>query len=120
MSIKLLPAPVNPADLSQAPDLSNSLVPLTQRAIITGAGQINLVPSSDAFAWSSSPRQGGAICIDGTPVDDSQSDATGRSDWEYVSGWAWSSPAQRMAADQYLSYATGPVGWKGQLIDLYA
>lgn len=120
MSIKLLPAAVNPADPSQAPDVSNSLVPLTQRAITTGAGQISLVPVSDAFSWSPSPRRGGPICIDGTPVDDSQSDATGRSDCEYVSGWAWSSPAQRTAAAQYLLYATGPAGWNGRLIDLYA
>ncbi len=120
MSIKLLPASVNPVDPSQATDASNSLVPVAQRAITMGAGQISVVPSADAFTWSSSRRQGGANCIDGTPVEDSQSDATGSSDWEYVSGWPWSSPAQRTAVAQYLAYANGPTGWNGRLIDLYA
>lgn len=120
MSIKLLPASVNPVDPSQVLDVSNSLVPLAQRAITTGSGQISLVPSADDFAWSSSTRQGGANCIDGVPVEDSESDAVGPSDWEYVSGWAWSSPAQRTAVAQYLSYATGTAVWNGRLIDLYA
>ncbi len=120
MSIKLLPASVNPLDPSQVPDVSNSLVPLAQRAITTEASQISLLPSADAFAWSSSTRQEGANCINGTLVEDSQSDAMGCSDCEYVSGWGWSSPAQRTAVGQYLFYATGPAGWNGRLIDLYA
>ena len=107
MSIKLLPASVNPVDPSQAPDVSTSLVPLTQRAITTRAGQIRLVPSADAFAWSSSTRRGGANRIYGTPVEDSQSDETGRSGWEYVSGWAWSRPVESTAVAHYLSYAAG-------------
>jgi hypothetical protein len=120
MSIKLLPASVNPADPSQMSNVSNSLVPLAQRAISIGTGQISLVPSADAFAWSSSTRQGVATSIDGTPVENSDNDAMGGSDCEYVSGWAWSSPAQRTAAAQYLSYATRPAVWNGWLIDLYA
>lgn len=120
MSIKLLPASVNPADPSQAPDVSTSLVPLTQRAISTRADQISLVPSADAFAWSSSTRRGEANFIDGTLVEDSQSDETAHSAWEYVSGWAWSRAVESMAVAHYLSYAAGPAAWSGQLIDLYA
>ena len=120
MSIKLLPTSVNPVDPSQVPDVSTSLVLLTQRAITTRAGQISLVPSADAFAWSSSTRQGGANRIYGTPVEDSQSDETGHSNWEYVSGWAWSPPVERAAVAHYLFYATGPDRWSGRLIDLYA
>jgi hypothetical protein len=120
MSIKLLPASVNPFDPPQAPDVSTSLVPLTQRAITTRAGQISLVPSADAFAWSSSTRRGGANRIYGTFVEDSQSDETGRSGWEYVSGWAWSHSVERTAVAHYLSYAADPAGWSGWLIDLYA
>ncbi len=120
MSIKLLPASVNPVDPSLAPDLSTSLVPLTQRTITTRARQISLVPSADAFAWSSSPRGGGANRIYGTPVDDSQSDETGRSGWEYLSGWAWSHSVELTAIAHYLFYAAGPAGWSGRLIDLYA
>jgi hypothetical protein len=122
MSIKLLPASVNPLDPSQASEASTSLVPLTQRAIATRAGQISLVPSADAFAWSSSTRRGEANRIDGTPVEneDSPSDETGRSGWEYVSGWAWSRLVESTAVSHYLSYATSPAGWSGRLIDLYA
>jgi hypothetical protein len=120
MSIKLLPASVNAVDLSRAPDVSTSLVPLTQRAITTRAGQISLVPSADAFAWSSSPRRGEANFIYGTPVEDSQSDETGRSGGEYVSGWAWSRPVESTAVAHYLSYAAAPGAWSGRLIDVYA
>jgi hypothetical protein len=118
--MKLLPASVNPVDPLQAPDVSTSLVPLTQRAITTRAGQISLVPSADAFAWSSSTRRGGANFIYGTPVEDSQSDETGPSDAEYVSGWAWNRPVESTAVAHYLSYAAGPAAWSGRLIDLYA
>jgi hypothetical protein len=120
MSIKLLPASVNPVDPSPAPDVSTSLVPLTQRAIATRAGQINLVPSADSFAWSSSTRRGEANRISGTLVEDSQSDETGGSGWEYVSGWAWNRLAESTAVLHYLSYAAAPTSWSGRLIDLYA
>jgi hypothetical protein len=129
MSIKLLPASVNPVE-PQAPEVSTSLVPLPQRAIIPRSAQISLVPSSsvssaDAFAWSSSTRGGAANLIYGTPVDDSPSDdspsnGTGRSVWEYLSGWAWSRPLESTAVDHYLSYAANPAGWSGRLINLYA
>jgi hypothetical protein len=132
MSIKLLPTAVNPVEPSQASDMSTSLVPLTQRAITTTqraaptrAGQISLVPSADAFAWSSSTRQGGANRIYGTFVDDSQSvdsqsDETRGSGWEYVSGWPWSYSVGRTAIAHYLYYAADPAGWSGRLINLYA
>jgi hypothetical protein len=117
MSIKLLPASVNPVD---PPDVSTSLVPLTQRAITTRASQISIVPSADAFAWSSSTRRSGANRIDGTPVQNSQSAETGSSGWEYLSGWAWSHSVERTAIAHYLFYAAGPAGWSGRLIDVYA
>ncbi len=120
MSIKLLPASVNPLDPAQAPDVSTSLVPLTQRAITTRASQISLVPSADAFARSSSTRRGEANLIHGTLVEDSRSDETGRSGGEYVSGWAGSRSVERTAVDHYLSYAAGPAAWRGRLLDLYA
>jgi hypothetical protein len=120
MSIKLLPASVNPVGPSPAPDESISLVPLTHRAITTRAGQISLVPPSDVFARSSSTRRGEANFIEGTLVEDSQSDDTGHSAWEYVSGWAWSRAVESMAIAHYLSYAASPAAWSGQLIDLYA
>jgi hypothetical protein len=116
MSIKLLPVSVNPVDPLQAPEVSTSLVPLTQRAITAQAGQISLVPSADTFAWSSSTRRG-TNWIDGTPVEDSQSDETAS---EYVSGWAGSRPVESTAIDHYLFYATAPAGWSGLLIDVYA
>jgi hypothetical protein len=117
MSIKLLPASVNPVDPS--PDVSTSLVPLTQRAITT-RGQISLVPSSDAFAWSSSARRGEVNRIYGTFVEDSQNDETGRPGGEYVSGGVWSHPVENTAIAHYLSYAASPAAWRGRLIDLYA
>ncbi len=120
MSIKLLPASVNPVDPSLASDVSTSLVLVAPRGISTRAGQFSLVPSADAFAWSSSTRRGEANVIYGTPVEDSQSDETGRSAWEYVSVWAWSRLVESTAIAHYLSYAAGPVSWSGQLIDLYA
>ena len=120
MSIKLLPASVNSFEASQAPDVSTSLVPLAQRAITVGASRNSLVPSADAFAWSSSTRQDGATCINGTLVEDSESDAVGGSDWEYISQWAWSSPAQTTVVAQYLFYATASAAPNGRLIDLYA
>src|ERR1700722_5279949 len=100
MSIKLLAPSEIPGVPSQATDVSTSLVPLTQRAITTRAGQISLVPSADAFAWSSSTRRTGPTRIDATPVEDSQSEdshsnETGRSAWEYVSGWPWSHSVER-------------------------
>jgi hypothetical protein len=119
MSIKLLPASVNPVP-SQSTDVSTSLVPLNQRAISTRAGQISLVPSRDAFAWSSPTRRSQANFIYGTPVEDSQSDETGHSAWEYVSGWAWSHSLESTAVAHYLSYAASPAAWRGWLIDLYA
>ena len=120
MSIKLLPASVNPVDPSQERDVSTSLVPLTQRAISKRAGQISLVPAADTFAWSSSTRRGGANRIDGTFVEDSQGDGTGRSGGEYVSGWAGSHSVERTAAAHYLFYAAGSGNWSGRLINLYA
>jgi hypothetical protein len=118
MSIKLLPASVNPVDPSQASDVSTSLVPLTQRAIATRASQISLVSSADAFAWSSSTRRGEATRIDGTPEEDSHADETGRG--EYVSGWGWSTPVERTVIAHYLSYASAPASSSGRLIDVYA
>ena len=120
MSIKLLPASVNPVDPSQAPDVSTSLVPLTQKAIITRADRTSLVRPAAAFAWSSSTRRGQTNRIDATPVDDSQSDETGHSGCEYVSAWAWSRPIESTAIAHYLSYAGGPARWNGWLINLYA
>ncbi|MFZ0137028.1 MAG: hypothetical protein WAK89_08225 [Candidatus Sulfotelmatobacter sp.] len=120
MSIKLLPAWVDPLDPSQVSDVSTGLVPLSQRAIATRAGQISLGPSADAFARSSSTRRGEPNLIYGTPVEDSQSDETGRSAWEYVSEWAWSRPVESMAVAHYLFYAAGRAAWSGRLIDLYA
>ena len=120
MSIKLLPAAVNPVDPPQAPDVTSSLVPLTQRAITTRAGQISLVPSAAAFAWSSSTRQGQAKFIHATPVEDPQSDETGNSGWEYLSGWAWSRSVESTAIANYLFYGAGPARWSGRLINLYA
>jgi len=120
MSIKLLPASLNPFDPSPASEVSTSLVSVSPRAITTRPGQIILVPSADAFAGSSSKRQGEAKFIYATPVEDSQSDETGRSGWEYVSGWAWSRLVESTAIAHYLSYAVGPASWSGQLIDLYA
>jgi hypothetical protein len=120
MSIKLLPASVNPVGPPQASEVSTSLVPLTQRAITTRAGQITLVPSADAFVWSSSTRRGEANRIYGTFAEDSQNDERGRSGWEYVSGWAWSHPVERTAIAHYLFYAADPAGWIGRLIDVYA
>lgn len=119
MSIKLLPASVNPVP-SQPPDASTSLVPLTQRAIATQSSQISLVPSADAFSWSSSTRRTEANFIYGTPVEDSQSDEAGHSAWEYVSGLAWSRSLESTAVAHYLSYAAIPAAWRGWLIDLYA
>jgi hypothetical protein len=124
MSMKLLPAAVNPVDPSQVVDVSTSLVPVAQRAITTQAAQSSLVPSADTFTWSSSvssgARQGGVSWIDATPVDDSQSDATGIADGEYVSGWSGSYPAERTAVAHYLFYAATPANGNGQLINLYA
>jgi hypothetical protein len=133
MSMKLLPASVGPVDPSPASDVSTSLVPLAQRVIATQAaagvgmmrwlqsGQISPAPSADDFAWSSSTRRGAADFIDGTPVEDSQSDETAGSGWEYLSaGWAWSHSLQRAAIAHYLSYAAGSAGWSGRFINLYA
>ena len=124
MPIKLLPASVHPIDPSPAPDVSTSLVPLTQRAISTRVGQISLVPSADVFAWSSATRRGEANHIYGTPVEDSQSgqtgDETGRSGGVYVSGWAGSRPVESTAVAHYLFYAGSPAAMSGRLIDVYA
>jgi|SRR5579863_1320127 len=120
MAIKLLSASVNPVDPSAALDASTSLVPLTPRALTTQTGQISLGPPADIFAGSSSARRGGANLIYGTAVEDSQSDEMGSSGWEYLSGWAWGRSVERTAVAHYLSYATGPAGWTGHLIDLFA
>ncbi|MFZ0416564.1 MAG: hypothetical protein WAM04_00550 [Candidatus Sulfotelmatobacter sp.] len=119
MSIKLLPAAVNPVDPSQATDVSASLVPLNQGAIATRAGQISLVPSADAFAWSSSTRRGEAQFIYGTLVEDSQTDETG-SGGQYVSALAWGHSVESTAIAHYLSIAASLASWSGRLIDLYA
>ena len=119
MSMKLLPASVDSVDPSNAADASTSLVPLARRAITTQAGQISLVPSAGPFSRSSSTRLDQANWIDGTPVEDSESDDTA-SAGEYVSGWAWSRPAESTAIANYLFYAAAPAGWCGRLIDVYA
>ena len=121
--MNLLPASVDlvdSVDLSQASDLSTSLVPRTLRAITTQGGQSGLVPSADAFAWPSSTRRSEANFIDGTPVEDSDSDETVYSSAEYVSGWSGSNSVERMAIAQYLANAAGPAVWSGRLINLYA
>jgi hypothetical protein len=126
--MKLLPASVNPVDPSPVHDLSNSvsnnvstnLVPLAQRAITMQAAQVSVVPSADAFTWSSRTRPAGASWIDATVVDDSQSDEGGRSAAEYVSGWAWGSSIERTVVAHYLFYAGGFTRDRGRLVDLYA
>jgi hypothetical protein len=119
MSMKLLPASVGPVDPSQS-DVSNSLVPLAQRAIDVQGGQISDVPSAAAFTWSSRNRAAGANWIDATPLEDSESDEARRSAVEYVSGWAWGGSIGRSAIAHYLAYAAGLVGSRGRLVDLYA
>jgi hypothetical protein len=130
MSIKLLAASVNPVDPTQSADGSTSLVPVTQRAIATRAGQIRVVPSADVFAWSSSTRRGEAPFIHGTLVEDTQnedtpnqdthSEDTGCSGWQYVSGLAWSGLVESTAIAHYLFSAANPASWSGRLINLYA
>ncbi len=124
MSIKLLQA-VNPVEPPLAPDVSSSLVPLTQRAIGTRDGQVISVPSApvpsaDAFSWSSSTRRGEASFIPATVVEDSQSDESENAASQYVTGWAWSRFVGSTAAAIYRSYANGPTNWSGRLINLYA
>jgi hypothetical protein len=119
MSIKLLPASVNPVDPSQASDVSTSIAPLTPLAVATRAGQSSLVSSGDTFSRSSSARQGEANWIDGTFVEDSHSDATASSG-EYVSGLAWSRPVASTAIAHYLFYSSAPAAWSGRLINVYA
>ena len=118
MSIKLLPASVNSV-YPQAPDVSTSLVPLTERAITTQTGQTSLVPSADKFFWSSSTRPNQANWIDGIPVEDSHRDET-VSACEYLSGWASRRPVESTAIAEYLFYAAAPAGWSGRLLDVYA
>jgi hypothetical protein len=65
-------------------------------------------------------RRSEAQFIYGTPVENSQSDATVHSGWQYVSGWAWNRLVANTAIAHYLSYAAGPASWSGHLIDLYA
>jgi hypothetical protein len=121
MSMKLLPAAVDAVNPSQPSDVSTSLVPLTQRAITARANQISLAPAAPAFAGSHSPRQSSRNRFSGPPVEDSQSDRTARSPWQYLSaGWAWSHSVQRTAIAHYFSYAADRAGWSGGLIDLYA
>lgn len=124
MSIKLLPASVNPVGPLPAPDVSTSLVPLADRTITARAGQTGLIPTSDAFAWSSLPHRAEPNRIEATFAEDSQADSqtdeTGPSPWEYVSGWAFSRPVEITAVAHYLSYAAGLAGWNGRLINLYA
>jgi hypothetical protein len=120
MSMKLLPASVNPDGVSLVSDVSNSLVPLAQRAITTRAGEISLLPSADAFTPSSRTRRGGVNWINATPVEDSQTDETRLSLSEYVSGSAWSSTVERTAVATYLFYAAGFANLKARLISLYA
>jgi hypothetical protein len=119
MSIKLLLASVNPVDPSQASDVSTSLVPQTPRAVTTQAGQSSLAPAGDTVSRSPSTPQGEANWIDGTFVDDSQSDATA-SAGEYVSGLAWSRSVASTAIAHYLFYSAARAGWSGRLIDVYA
>lgn len=120
MSIKLLPASVDPVDPSQARDVSTSLVPLTQRAITTHGSQTGPVTSADTFTWSSSTRRSAPNVIDATPVEDSDIDETQLPGAEYVSGWAWSRPIEATAVAHYLFYAVGPAAWNGRLISVYA
>jgi hypothetical protein len=120
MSIKLLPAAVNPVDPSQASEVSTSLVPLTQRAISTRPTEIRIVPSTDAFVWSSSTRREGAHRVYGTFVEDSPRDDTGHSGWEYVTAEPWSRSVEGTAVAQYLFYAGYLANRSGRLIDVYA
>jgi hypothetical protein len=120
LSIKLLPASVNPLDPPQASDASTSLVPLTQTPINPRASQISSVPPADTFTWSSSTRRNAPTLISATLVEDFPSNEKERSAWEYVSGWVWSNLAGNTAIAHYLSNAASPGSWSGQLLDLYA
>lgn len=116
MSIKLLPASVDPVEPS---DASTGLVPLTQRRIATQGSKTALVPAA-AFAWSSSTRQSAANVIHGTPVEDSDIGETEVLSAEYVSGWTWNFPIESTAIAQYLFYAASLAAWSGRLINVYA
>jgi hypothetical protein len=119
MSIKLLPASVSPVNSSPTSTVSTHLAPLAQRTITNQAGQSSLVPSSDTFSWSRSTSQDAANWIDGTFVEDSESDATA-SVGEYVSALAGSPLVATTAIALYLFYAAASPVWNGQLINLYA
>jgi hypothetical protein len=120
MSIKLLPASVNLGDPTESRDVSTGLVPQIQRAISKRDGQSALTSSSSAYSWSSMTERGGVQLIDGTLVEDSQSDETGSSRAEYVSDWDWSRSFEKTAVAHYLFYAAAPAIWSGWLINLYA
>lgn len=120
MSIKLLPASVNPVDPSNASEATISLVPPTRSTIATRAAQIAVVPSADSFAWSSSTHRGQPPFIHGTVVENAQSDDTGDSDSEYLSGWGWTHSVESTAIAHYLFYAASLASWSGRLINLYA
>jgi hypothetical protein len=118
MSMKLLPASVSPVDPPE-PDVSNSLVPVAQRAITVQGGPSSVVPSAGAFTRSSRSRRAAANWIDATPVDDPQSDEAA-SAVEYLPAWAWSDPIERTAIAHYLFYAAGFASGIGWLVNLYA
>lgn len=120
MSMKLLPASVDSVDPPPISDVSTSVVPFARRAITTQSGQVSVVPSADAFTWSSRTRAVRGNWLEATLVEDSQSDEAGRSTAEYVSGWAWSNTVERSAIAHYVSYAGGLTTGRGRLIDLYA
>jgi hypothetical protein len=120
MSIKLLPASVNTVEAPSATEVSASLVAGTPRAIASRPNQAIPIPAADVFTWSFSTRRGEPKFIHGTLVEDSQSDEAGPSTWEYVSGWAWGRLVESTAIAHYLTYASAPAKWGGQLINLYA
>jgi hypothetical protein len=126
MSMKLLPAAMDPIDPLNVPDASNKLVPLGQRAIGVVGDQSGVFTADafplSSFTLSSRNRAGGANWIDAVPVEDSESDEAGRVAVEYVSGWDWGSSLSigRSVIAHYLSYAAGLMNGRGRLVDLYA
>jgi len=125
MVIKVLPASVHVPDSPGASGASTSLVPYSRGAIATRENAWSeIAPLADTYAWSTPPGRGAAPRIYGTPVEDSggeeASGETGRSAWEYVSGYWWGPSIERAATALYSMYSGMLTAGTGQMVNVYA
>jgi hypothetical protein len=121
--IRLLPAPVDPAESQQTE--SRSLIRLNPLAVAARSGYPNSSSYQDDYVWTASAGDDGTFTFYAAPRN-AGAESRGASQWDgEFTGSDWQRLAMQQAAAQYamtssLPSVTSYAAATGKLIDVYA